>query len=116
MVARKRARADQDVPRIVVTEAEWAAAIAGVEAGIAAGLQPLDDGTRPARVDLTGDQRTALDAVNDKEVAVTIDLDATRQLDSRSWRARGGKLCQTQSSATIESHPRARRDRRPEHA
>jgi ATP-dependent DNA helicase RecG len=63
MVARKRLRADQDVPPIEVTDDAWDAAVAGVETGIAAGL-PLDDrGERPARATLTADQHAALAAI-----------------------------------------------------
>jgi len=63
MVARKRVRADQAVPRIEVADADWEAAIEEVERGIAAGLQPDEQGARPERASLTADQRAALDAV-----------------------------------------------------
>jgi len=63
MVARKRARAGEDVAPIAVDEATWACCVAGVERGIAAGLQAEADGTRPDRASLTDDQVSALAAV-----------------------------------------------------
>ena len=63
MVARKRARAGEDVAPIEVDEATWARCVAGVERGIAAGLQPDADGARPDRASLTDDQVQALAAV-----------------------------------------------------
>jgi ATP-dependent DNA helicase RecG len=63
MVARKRLRADQDVPPIDVADLAWEEAIAGVESGIAAGLPPDEHGSRPARATLTADQRASLDSI-----------------------------------------------------
>ncbi|MFN8623939.1 MAG: ATP-dependent DNA helicase RecG [Chloroflexota bacterium] len=63
MVARRRLRGVAAVPRIAVSDAEWASAIGGVEQGIAAGLLPAEDGSRPERVSLTDDQRAALTAI-----------------------------------------------------
>ena len=63
MVARGRERDRIAVPPLALPEAGWERCIAGVEAGLAAGLPPDEDGSRPERAPLTADQAAAAAAI-----------------------------------------------------